>query len=194
MPKKKFEDTPYDPIAADLAREVGAAGRTAPRPLAPLLTPMAAPTPLTNVMSLSPVPPTSVPQAHPAESTITKRFVLTRGENEEVNAFLLRLEQRAKTKVTLSVFMRAALTVAMQAEEQIVAELELLSVEEQIWLVERLTDRILIQMDQPKMAIVKERELERLLESFQTDELSLETIDAEVENVRAELYTRQKVL
>ena len=80
------------------------------------------------------------------------------------------------------------------ALEQIVAELELLSVEEQIWLVERLTDRILIQMDQPKMAIVKERELERLLKSFQTDEVSLETIDAEVENVRAELYAKQKVL
>ncbi|MCX5962567.1 MAG: hypothetical protein NT070_05285 [Cyanobacteria bacterium] len=40
------------------------------------------------------------------------------------------------------------------ALEQIVAELELLSLEEQIWLVERLTDRILVQMDQPKMAIV----------------------------------------
>jgi len=40
------------------------------------------------------------------------------------------------------------------ALEQIVAELELLSLEEQIWLVERLTDRILIQMDQPKMPIV----------------------------------------
>ena len=39
------------------------------------------------------------------------------------------------------------------ALEQIVAELELLSLEEQIWLVERLTDRILVQMDQPKMAI-----------------------------------------
>ena len=44
----------------------------------------------------------------------------------------------------------------LMALEQIVAELELLSVEEQIWLVERLTDRILIQMDQPKMAIVTE--------------------------------------
>jgi hypothetical protein len=39
------------------------------------------------------------------------------------------------------------------ALEQIVADLERLSVEEQIWLVERLTDRILIQMDQPTMAI-----------------------------------------
>jgi hypothetical protein len=42
------------------------------------------------------------------------------------------------------------------ALEQIIADLERLSVEEQIWLVERLTDRILIQMDQPTMAIVLE--------------------------------------
>ncbi len=41
------------------------------------------------------------------------------------------------------------------ALEQIVAELELLSLDEQIWLVERLTDRILIQMDQRKMPIVQ---------------------------------------
>ncbi len=40
------------------------------------------------------------------------------------------------------------------ALEQIIVELELLSVEEQIWVVERLTDRILIQMDQPKMSPV----------------------------------------
>ncbi len=39
------------------------------------------------------------------------------------------------------------------ALEQIVADLEQLSVEEQIWIVERLTDRILIQMDQPKMSV-----------------------------------------
>ncbi len=39
------------------------------------------------------------------------------------------------------------------ALEQIVADLEQLSVEEQIWIVERLTDRILIQMDQPEMSV-----------------------------------------
>lgn len=41
------------------------------------------------------------------------------------------------------------------ALEQIVADLEQLSVEDQIWLVERLTDRILIQMDQPQMSVLK---------------------------------------
>ena len=40
----------------------------------------------------------------------------------------------------------------------------------------------------------RDRTMTRLLEGFQTDELALETIDAEVEDVRAELYARQKVL
>jgi hypothetical protein len=42
------------------------------------------------------------------------------------------------------------------ALEQIVADLEQLSVEEQIWIVERLTDRILIQMDQPEMSVASQ--------------------------------------
>ena len=37
-----------------------------------------------------------------------------------------------------------------------------------------------------------DRKLTELLEAFQTDELSLETINEEVETVRAELYARQK--
>ena len=45
----------------------------------------------------------------------------------------------------------------LMALEQIIAELELLSLEEQIWLVERLTNRILSQMDQPKIPIAKGR-------------------------------------
>ena len=37
-----------------------------------------------------------------------------------------------------------------------------------------------------------ERKLTELLEAFQTDELSLETINEEVETVRAQLYARQE--
>ncbi len=58
-----------------------------------------------------------------AEPTITNRFVLTRSEDAEVNDFLLRLQKRAGAKVTVSVRTRAALWVAMQAEELILAEL-----------------------------------------------------------------------
>jgi hypothetical protein len=57
------------------------------------------------------------------ERTITKRFVLTRSEDAEVNEFLVRLQKRAGAKVTASVITRAALWVAMQAEELILAEL-----------------------------------------------------------------------
>ena len=46
------------------------------------------------------------------------------------------------------------------------------------------------QLDQ----VSRDRTMTSLLESFQTDEVALETIDAEVENVRAELYARQKAL
>jgi hypothetical protein len=38
---------------------------------------------------------------------------------------------------------------------------------------------------------MRDRTITQLLESFKTDEVSLETIDAEVEDVRAELYARQ---
>ncbi len=38
---------------------------------------------------------------------------------------------------------------------------------------------------------LRDRKLTELLETFQTDELNLETIKEEVETVRAELYARQ---
>lgn len=38
----------------------------------------------------------------------------------------------------------------------------------------------------------RDRKLTELLETFQTDELDLDTINEEVETVRAEIYARQK--
>src|ERR1043166_7943686 len=98
MPRKRFEETPYDPIAADLMREVAAAGRVLPT------IPVTSPAPVESIALgsrvVSLVPPKSpattiVPATEP---TITKRFVITRTENQDMNEFLLRLEQRAKTK------------------------------------------------------------------------------------------------
>ncbi|MGL5082959.1 MAG: hypothetical protein ACRC8A_15855 [Microcoleaceae cyanobacterium] len=40
----------------------------------------------------------------------------------------------------------------------------------------------------------RDRTITELLKSFQTDEVSLETIDAEAEVVRAELYAKQQAL
>lgn len=127
MPRKKFEDTPYDPIAADLAREVGATGRAggSPTPLSvvELRTEQhqsvgSAAFKIEQARVTTPAPKPKVPEA-----TITKRFVVTRSEEEDLTAFLLRLQKKAGTKITLSVFTRAALGVAMQAEEQILAEI-----------------------------------------------------------------------
>ena len=145
MGRKAFEDQPYDPIAADLARDVAAAGRSVAVKVAPAYRPPPSPSPL-SVVPPSPVVdrvpveatqssavgsvstgeeggprPIHVPVAR--EATITKRFVLTRTEDDEFNEFLLRLQRQIGTKVTASVVVRAALTVLMQAEIQVLQEI-----------------------------------------------------------------------
>ncbi|MGE3310688.1 MAG: hypothetical protein AB7O66_12020 [Limisphaerales bacterium] len=55
--------------------------------------------------------------------TITKRFVVSRAEDADLNAFLLRLQQAAGARVPLSVIVRALLTLAMQAESAILRQL-----------------------------------------------------------------------
>ncbi len=58
------------------------------------------------------------------ERTITKRFVLTRSEDADVEAFVLRLQRAARTKVPFGVVLRAALAVVMEAEAQLCATVE----------------------------------------------------------------------
>lgn len=126
MGKKAFEEERYDPIGADLARDVAAAGRiTAPAGIAGV-PPLGRSSP-----PIHHVPPSLLPTGRAAsgvdsaarEATITKRFVLTRTEDDELNEFLLRLQKQVGTKVTLSVIVRAALTVVMQAENQVSEEI-----------------------------------------------------------------------
>ena len=161
MPRKPFEDTPYDPIAADLAREVAAAGRAPlaaverpikdraamprptridpPPPSQPSPGPGAWPTasitrpprsefPSNSTATPSPPPSTNRHEALPSTQgpspTITKRFVVSRAEDADLNSFLLRLQQATGTKVPLSVIVRALLTLAMQSE---LAVIELLA-------------------------------------------------------------------
>ena len=114
MPKKRFDERPYDPISADLVRDVTAMKSTGPgnRSAQP-----------TMALIASRTTPLSQPPGQ-AELTITKRFLLSRGEDAEMNAFLLRLQQSARTKVTLSVLVRAALAVVMESESKIREELE----------------------------------------------------------------------
>lgn len=102
MPRNRLQERPYDPISADLVRDVTTAGRFRSVPVGER------PPPRTSLTT--PVP------------TITKRFVLTRAEDVELNAFLLRLQESSGTKVSLSVLVRAALTVVMGAEARIFAQ------------------------------------------------------------------------
>ena len=110
MPKKKFDERPYDPISADLVREATAvhAHQTRSGP---------------SIALVSPRPLPSAIQPEP-EPTITKRFVLTRSEDADVEAFLLRLQRAARTKVPLGVLMRAALALLMESEAKLCAAVE----------------------------------------------------------------------
>lgn len=149
MPRKAFEEQPYDPIRADLVRDVAAAGRLHPgraaQPLSmpPLGLPPGRPSPEpssrmrevhhpgpmavkvpTHELPVSSVPPVTLAASVPActEPMQTKRFLLSRAEIHEVNLFLLRLQQQTGVKVNLSVIVRGLLTVALQAEEALAGE------------------------------------------------------------------------
>ncbi len=109
MPKKRLDEKPYDPITADLVREA-----TSPRTRQAVPVP-----PITLVTPMIGQPPSQV-----VEPTITKRFVLTRSEDADVEAFMLRLQRAARTKVPFGVVLRAALAVVMEAETKLCAAVE----------------------------------------------------------------------
>ena len=108
MPRNPRTELPYDPIRADLVRQVTSLIRRSPDAPAPRRT-------------LTPAPPKPEPVAEP---TITKRFVLTRTEDAELNAFLLRLQTASGCKVPLSVVVRAALAILMENEDRIAGAAE----------------------------------------------------------------------
>ena len=118
--RKALAETPYDPIAADLMRQVLVATPPAP--------PTSSPVPIPLVHTIVPVLPdktTLTPACWPRSpgASITKRFVLTPSDHEKLDAFLFRLEQSAKTQVPFSVVMRAMLSLIMQAEKDLLVGL-----------------------------------------------------------------------
>ncbi|MBE9211195.1 hypothetical protein IQ247_00425 [Plectonema cf. radiosum LEGE 06105] len=67
-----------------------------------------------------------------------------------------------------------------------------LNFEQILTLVKQLPDTEKLRLSQELEKDIREHTITELLESFQTDEISLETISQEVETVRAELYARQQ--
>jgi hypothetical protein len=67
-----------------------------------------------------------------------------------------------------------------------------LNFEQILTLVKQLPDAEKLRLSQELEKDIRDRTITQLLESFQTDEISLETISQEVETVRAEFYARQQ--
>lgn len=59
-------------------------------------------------------------------------------------------------------------------------------------LVNQLPEKYKVKLSRELAKEAKEQRLSKLLESFRTDEISQEEIDAEVEAVRAELYAQKQ--
>jgi hypothetical protein len=110
MPRKRIDERPYDPISADLVRDATSLQTRGFVSMPPI--------------SLAPVRTGVVAPDAQVEPTITKRFVLTRSEDADVEAFVLRLQRAARTKVPLGVVLRAALAVVMEAEAKLCALVE----------------------------------------------------------------------
>ena len=121
MPRKQFEETPYDPIAADLVREVVATRRTPAVAITPVASSASIADPRPTMSLVGPPEDSGVEHKAP-DPAITKRFLLSRSENEDLEGFLLRLQKQAGTKLTLSMFTRAVFNVVMQAEPALLAE------------------------------------------------------------------------
>jgi hypothetical protein len=102
MPRKPLAETPYNPIAAELAREVAAAGRGPVR---------------------AGLPPGNFASSRRAVPTVTKRVVMTCKEDDDLNLFLLRVQAQAGVRVPFTLLARAALSLVQHAEEQIMEEL-----------------------------------------------------------------------
>jgi hypothetical protein len=126
MPRKPFEELPYNPIEADLARDAAALGRPLADGRDQVLTQLEAP------LGRAAVEPQRVPRKQaklslPAtlapKSEVAKRFSLTRDEDVDIAEFLQRLQRQSGTKVALSLLIRAALTLMMHAEVEIITQM-----------------------------------------------------------------------
>ncbi len=126
MPRKPFEEQPYNPIEADLARDAAALGRPLADVQGHVLTHLEAsprgaliehPRAKRNQTKLS-LPTTLAPK-----SEVAKRFSLTRDEDLDLDEFLRRLQRQSGTKVALSLLIRASLTLVMHAEAEILTQM-----------------------------------------------------------------------
>lgn len=151
MPKKKrFEESDYDPIALDAARDAAVrASRPgvaeAPLETAPTVA-VAAPMPSSRPAPLHsqprdevgerepeprrPIEPRKAERASQASEPadrpgyIKKRFPVTKDEAFDLDEFVQRLRRKSGTSISLATVTRVCVSLSMQVEQEVLAELE----------------------------------------------------------------------
>jgi hypothetical protein len=118
MPRKRFNDKPYNPIEADLARDAASMDQ---RRLANNETPL-----ILENASRRPQQPRNLggrSSSHLSKSEVAKRFTVTVDEDQDLTSFLQRLQRQSGTRVALSLLIRAGLHLMMQAETDIISQM-----------------------------------------------------------------------
>jgi len=114
MPRKRFDEEPYDPVAVDLARDVALV--TAPSPA--------------NGSAAAPTPTPALAPGLPAKKTIRalgegtiKRYRVTEEEDYELKRLLLRVQETSNTKVSLAILNRVSNTLLVHATDELLREI-----------------------------------------------------------------------
>ncbi len=106
MGKRRLEDSDFDPLASDLARDVKLA--------------VAQPT---SVIRAEPTPTVTEPERAPSLGVLkAKRYKVTPEEDLALARFVLRLQEASGTKVNLSLLNRIGNTLLMDAADELIRE------------------------------------------------------------------------
>ena len=126
MPRKRFENQPYNPIEADLARDAATIERqlkSAVNRSPTLDAPLTADTNNRQRQTRHNRDPSGRSLSRTPKSEVAKRFTLTRDEDTDLTDFLQRLQRQSGTKVALSLLVRAGLHLMMQVEAEILSQM-----------------------------------------------------------------------
>lgn len=125
MPRKQFEDEPYNPIEADLARDAATVSRRGSRTeMSYGLNQLTARQLNSRQEQAGLNRNTSGRIKHrSSKSEVAKRFTLTRDEDADLTEFLQRLQRQSNTKVALSMLIRVGLNLMMQNEPEIISQM-----------------------------------------------------------------------
>lgn len=126
MPRKRFDDKPYNPIEADLARDAASIDQRRPPDNE---TPVIRERPEVAEHENGYRRPHRTGNfgrrsiSNPSKSEVAKRFTVTVDEDQDLTAFLQRLQRQSGTRVALSLLIRAGLHLMMQAETDIISQM-----------------------------------------------------------------------